>query len=97
MDHALLLDARHLCGHTAHSKDGGAHALQIRSLAAERRHALMLQGRLEVLRVPKADAKQVLLGMRCLLKACDWCIKEVILNNYDYWLCPCCRWWEVET
>ena len=67
VDIALLLGAPHLRNHDAHSKDDVADTPQLRDLAVERHDALILQGRLEVLRVPKANAKQVLLGMRCLL------------------------------
>ena len=32
----------------------------------------------------------------CWHAACDGCIREIIIDNHDYWLCPCCRWWEVD-
>ena len=31
----------------------------------------------------------------CWHKACDWSIREIMFNSYDYWLCPCCLGWEV--
>ena len=33
----------------------------------------------------------------CWHAACDGCIREIIIDNHDYWLCPCCRWWAVDS
>jgi hypothetical protein len=29
----------------------------------------------------------------CWHAACDGCIRKIIIDDHDYWLCPCCRWW----
>ena len=54
------------------------------------------QRRMEILRMSKTDADKILFTMRCLLAyGVRICIRCVIWNRHDHWLCPCCSLWDV--